>query len=115
MPRIKTCKGPAACLTYEQHKVASKATRLRHQTQKDDINDILDIVDWEATQLAVIHKKPKAYFLQQLHQGGRFARRKRDPNVFNGAQHAIGLMANDKEGMCHVFLQLNLQFTCVRS
>jgi hypothetical protein len=97
MTRISATRGPRKSLSYEQRKVALKAAKARHQKEKDDVNEVLNLIDQEAVHLGALHNKPAAYFLQQLHQGGRFARKKREPNIWNAAEHCMGLIEKEKE------------------
>ncbi|KAF8492146.1 hypothetical protein JB92DRAFT_3128097 [Gautieria morchelliformis] len=97
MARLKTRKGPSKNLSYQQRKVASKAAKARRQNIRDSVNEVLDMVDREVARLALEHKKSTRYFLEQVHQGGRFSRMKRSPNIFNGAQHAICLVEKENE------------------
>ncbi|KAF8518074.1 hypothetical protein JB92DRAFT_2904275 [Gautieria morchelliformis] len=97
MARLKTHKGPSKNLSYQQRKVASKAAETRRQNIRDSVNEVLDMVDREVARLALEHKKSTRYFLEQVHQGGRFSRMKRSPNIFNGAQHAICLVEKENE------------------
>jgi len=80
--------------------VASKVARERCQTERANVNEVLDLIDREAlhlSMLSMLHKKSVAYFLQQLHQGGKIAQKKRGLNIFNVAQHAIVCIVKEKE------------------
>jgi hypothetical protein len=92
MARLASKKGHSARLSYEQRKVASQSAKQRRQQMRESVDEVLDMVEHEVARLSTEYKKSRAYFLEQLHQGGRFARRSRDPNIFNAAQHAIGLV-----------------------
>ena len=61
------------------------------------MNHVLDLIDREALYLAKLHNKPAAYFLEQLYQGGKYACKKRELNIWNAAKHCIGLIENEKE------------------
>ena len=87
---IATHKG--ASLTSTQQKVASQTTKSKRQQLKDSVDGVLRMIDERVAYLAAQHKQSPAYFLEQIHQGGRFTCRKREANIFNAAQHPMGLV-----------------------
>ena len=101
MARLAGRNRPKAKLTHVQRVVASHAAQTKRLELKEAVNGILEMVNQEVSRLSLEHKKSHRYFLEQIHQGGRFARGKRGVNVFNAAQHAIGLVENKskQEGM----------------
>ena len=101
MARLAGRNRPKAKLTHVQRVVASHAAQTKRLELKEAVNGILEMVNQEVSCLSLEQKKSHRYFLEQIHQGGRFARGKRGVNVFNAAQHAIGLVENKskQEGM----------------
>jgi hypothetical protein len=82
------------------------------------VNEVLDLTDREAVCLGALHNKPAAYFLQQLHQGGRFTWKKHKLNIWNAAEHCMGLIEKEKEskhdsllGKTHYWRSVDLEIT----
>lgn len=79
-------------LTQTQWKVASQTAKSKRQQLKEAMDGVLRMINERVAHLAIEHKWSPAYLLEQIHQGSRFSRRKRGPNIFNAAQHAMGLV-----------------------